>query len=61
MEESFEFIRVSERSHEQRILDGKFISNNLLIYLTEHGVEVSNVNSELTVLNKINFAKFGYI
>ena len=61
VENTIEYIKVSEINHVSGILTGKFLSNNLLLFLTQEGVELSNINDKLLPLQKINFDKFSYI
>ena len=52
---------ISEKVHNCNIYTGKFISNNLLIYLTQEGVEISNVNGQILTISKVTFQKFSYL
>lgn len=61
VENSLEYLKISEKNHNCKIYAGQFVSNNLLIYLTENGVEISNVNAEMHTISKLALEKFSYL
>lgn len=66
----FKYVRVDDQTEWHHVFtmemssfvySGSFISNNLLIFLTEKGVELGNVGEQTQLVTPIDFEKFGYI
>jgi hypothetical protein len=61
IEESYEVVKVSEVTVEDKILSGRFVSNNLFWVGDNTGLHLANINDKPSPLLLTNMDKFSYI
>lgn len=61
MENKFDVLKVAEQEHEEHIHDGKFIGNNLLVFITTKAAYLANVDEKLEKIVAIDWGKFAYM
>lgn len=61
IEEGYEVVKVSEVLLQEKLLSGKFVSNNLFWVGDSNGLSLANINDKPELFLATNIEKFSYI